>query len=158
MLKFYDVDNDYVKFLQLHDRQVPNISYAGNNKFLCGVVLSVNGVDYYAPVSSNTTIYRTSYPIKDSKGAVIATIRFCFMFPAPMSALTVKDFKQLRKTDRLYADLLQKEWNDCRDNAGSIINKALSVYKIGCNKEHKFNYTCCDFKLLESVFDGYIKL
>lgn len=33
MLKFYDIDENYVKYLQSIDRQIPNISYDTNNKF-----------------------------------------------------------------------------------------------------------------------------
>ena len=39
MIKFYDIDENYVKFLQKIDRQIPNIHYSTNNKFVCGVVL-----------------------------------------------------------------------------------------------------------------------
>ena len=157
MLKFYDVENNYVRFLQTHDKRIPNVSETGNSKFLCGVVLAINGVDYYAPISSNTNVYQTSYPIAGANGKIISTIRFCFMFPAPLTVLTEKNFKQIRKINNPYADLLQKEWVNCRDNEKLILNKALSVYNIGCNKEHKFNYTCCDFKLLEQVFGNYQK-
>jgi len=156
MLKFYDVDDNYVRFLQIHDNQVPNISYFSNNKFICGIVLSVNNSNYYAPVSHNTTVHRTSYPIKDSHGNIIATIRFCFMFPAPLSVLTVKDFAHIRTYDSKYADLLLKEWNDCNANTNAIISKANSVYQIGCNSSHYLNYTCCDFILLEQKMQEYI--
>ena len=44
MLKFYDIDEKYVQFLKTLDRQVPNIRYDTNNKFVCGVVLYVNRV------------------------------------------------------------------------------------------------------------------
>ena len=54
MLKFYDIDKDYVKFLKTLDRQVPNIEYTSNNKFVCGIVLEVNNVKYYAPISHKT--------------------------------------------------------------------------------------------------------
>ena len=47
MLKFYDIDEDYIKFLKTIDKQVPNVKYDSNNKFLCGVVLDINGVKYY---------------------------------------------------------------------------------------------------------------
>lgn len=33
--------------------------------------------------------------------------------------------------------------------------KALSVYKIGCNKKHRLNYICCDFKKLEEHYMEY---
>lgn len=31
-MKFYDIDENYVKFLQSIDRQIPNIHYGTNNK------------------------------------------------------------------------------------------------------------------------------
>jgi len=156
VLKFYDVDNNYVKYLQSHDKQIPNILYSSNNKFVCGIVLTVNDCDYYAPISSSTQLYRTSYPIKDSNGIIIATIRFCFMFPVPLDLLTEKDFSLIRQYDSAYADLLLKEWSDCKSNEAAILTKAQSVYKIGCNKSHKFNYTCCDFSFLELKMKEYI--
>ena len=149
MLKFYDVDEKYVKYLQSIDRQIPNISSDPNNKFIRGIVLEINGFNYYAPISSNTQIQRTNLPILDKHNRVVATIRFCFMFPAPLSVLTEKNFKLINSTDSKYADLLSIEYNYCVSNEARILAKAKSVYEIGCNKAHKFNYTCCDFKLLE---------
>lgn len=32
MFKFYNIDEDYVNYLQKIDRQVPNIHYSTNNK------------------------------------------------------------------------------------------------------------------------------
>lgn len=149
MLKFYDVDEQYVKYLQRIDKQIPNISYTTNNKFICGVVLSVNGFDYYAPISSNTQKQRTSLPILNKSGRTIATIRFCFMFPVLYQYLTEKDFYQVNQQDPKYADLLATEYNYCLANEPRILAKAQSVYAIGCNKDHVLNYTCCNFKLLE---------
>lgn len=58
-LSFYDIDKDYVKYLQkeeMNERdftKVPNIEYPGNlSKFTCGVVLDVHEYKYYVPVSS----------------------------------------------------------------------------------------------------------
>lgn len=33
MFKFYNIDEDYVKYLQKIDKQVPNNHYRTNNKF-----------------------------------------------------------------------------------------------------------------------------
>ena len=56
-LSFYDIDKDYVKYLQKEERnergftRVPNIEYPRNlPKFTCGVVLDVHGYKYYVPV------------------------------------------------------------------------------------------------------------
>ena len=37
----------------------------------------------------------------------------------------------------------------------TIYEKAHAVYKIGTNKSHRLNYTCCDFKLLEEHYKEF---
>lgn len=65
MLQFFDVNTDYVDWLKTIDKQIPNILYASHNKFVCGVILYIDGFSYYAPVSHNKKVYQTSFPIKD---------------------------------------------------------------------------------------------
>lgn len=154
MLKFYDIDENYVKYLQTIDGQVPNIHYSTNNKFVCGVVLNIDGVDYYAPISHTTKKYQTSLLIYN-KSIPISSIRFSFMIPAYDEVLTELNFSEISKRDKKYADLLKTEYDYCRINKATIYQKAQAVYKIGCNKEHKLNYTCCDFKKLESEYMKY---
>lgn len=61
---------------------------------MCGIVLEVNGVKYYAPISHKTEKQQTNLQIYD-KGKVISTIRFSFMIPAFDEVLKFKDFKIL---------------------------------------------------------------
>ena len=154
MLKFYDINKDYVKFLKTVDRQVPDIEYSSNNKFVCGIVLNVNGVKYYAPISHKTEKQQTNLQIFDN-GVPISTIRFSFMIPAFDEVLTFKDFRAIAKVDPDYAALLHAEHSYCSSHQTDIRNKALSVYHIGCNKNHRLNYTCCDFKKLEEHYLEY---
>jgi hypothetical protein len=57
-LNFFTVDADYVLYLQQveHEKRgfsrVPNMAYSDKykQKFLCGIVLQVNEVDYYVPI------------------------------------------------------------------------------------------------------------
>ncbi|MBQ9709300.1 MAG: type III toxin-antitoxin system ToxN/AbiQ family toxin [Clostridia bacterium] len=156
MLKFYDIETNYINYLKTIDCQIPDITYLTNNKFVCGVVLDINGITYYAPVSHTTKKYRTNQLIYD-KGQPISSIRFSFMFPAPQSVLTQKDFKQIRAVDPHYADIITAEYRYCAANEYSICQKAKSVYNIGCNKNHPMNYTCCDFKKLEALYLNYDK-
>jgi len=156
MLKFYDVEENYINYLKTIDRQIPDIAYTTNNKFVCGIVLDIDGVSYYAPISHTTKLYRTSKLIYD-KGRPISSIRFSFMFPAPKSVLTEKNFAQIRAIDPHYADVITAEYQYCIKNESDILQKARSVYNIGCNKEHQFNYTCCDFKKLEAEYSKYDK-
>ena len=157
MLKFYDIDEDYVKYLQAIDKQIPNISYDTNNKFVCGIVLNINDFNYYAPISSNKAIQKTNLPILNKDDNVIAAIRFCFMFPAPAEVLTEKNLRLIDAVNSKYADLLSTEYDYCLLNQQRILDKAKSIYKIGCNKKHVLNYTCCDFQLLEQSLAGYKK-
>ena len=154
MLKFYDIDEDYVRYLQTIDRQIPNIHYSTNNKFVCGVVLKINGVNYYAPISHTTKKYQTSMLIYENN-APISSIRFSFMLPAYEDVLTIKNFKQIAKIDQNYANIIASEYNYCLEHENEIRQKAQSVYNIGCNKNHRLNYTCCDFKKLEQVYMKY---
>ena len=140
MLKFYDIAEDYVKYLQTIDRQIPNIHYNTNNKFVCGIVFEIKGVKYYAPISHTVKKFQTSMLIYD-KGTPISSIRFSFMLPAYDEVLIEKNFKQIAKEDQNYA-------ND-------IYKKAEAVYRIGCNKNHQLNYTCCNFKKLEEEYLKY---
>jgi hypothetical protein len=92
-LSFYDIDKDYVKYLQkeeMNERdftKVPNIEYPGNlPKFTCGVVLDVHEYKYYVPVSSykmqkpdNILINIESERYNKVKGS----LRFNYMFPVP---------------------------------------------------------------------------
>ena len=156
MLKFYDVEENYINYLKTIDRQIPDIAYSTNNKFVCGIVLDIGGVTYYAPISHTTQRFRTSKLIYD-KGTPISSIRFSFMFPAPQSVLTQKNFAQIRAVDPNYADVITAEYRYCVRNENDILQKANSVYNIGCNKNHPYNYTCCDFKKLESEYMKYDK-
>ena len=154
MLAFYDVDPKYIDYLKTIDPRIPNIQYDRNNKFVCGVVLEINGIDYYAPISHMIKRQQTNIIIYDNNTA-IASIRFSFMFPALKDVLTKKDFRKIAQTDKPYADLLATELSYCSRNEAKLKSKALSVYRIGCNKEHVLNNVCCDFKALEAGFKLY---
>lgn len=149
MLKFFDVDTKYTDYLRQFEPKIPYINYGNNNKFVCGIVLSISEYNYFAPISSNKKQNKTSLLIKDRSNNALSSIRFSFMFPAPSSVLTIKDFKQIKNSDSKYADLLLKEYQYCRDNEPLILMMAEKVHNIGCNPNHVLSQYCCSFKLLE---------
>ena len=108
MLRFYDVDSNYIHYLQIFDSKVPNVEYTTNSKFVCGVVLEIDGIKYYAPISHFNKAQQTNFPIK-RRGEIISTIRFCFMFPATDDVLHEKVFANIAFEDQRYADLLNTE-------------------------------------------------
>ena len=155
MLRFYDIDVRYANYLRTIDSHIPNFEYDTHSKFVCGVVLNIDGIKYYAPISHNTNSARTSLLIYDN-GNPIASIRFSFMFPAFDAVITEKNFASEASVDRNYANLLAKEYAYCNAHKDDIFKKARYVYSIGCNRNHYLSSVCCDFKNLEAAYLSYI--
>ncbi|MCI7797332.1 MAG: type III toxin-antitoxin system ToxN/AbiQ family toxin [Mollicutes bacterium] len=162
-LKFYEVNIDYVNLLKEKEKEkrgvtkIPNIEYENSNKFLCGVVMQVDGLDYFAPVSSNKQKFGTSILITDNKGEVKSSIRFSFMFPVPKNLVTPKDFSKLSKSDY---SLVVKEAKFCKKNSEKIETFAKKIYskynkysKFEKRTEYQENFlsNCGDFKLYEEI-------
>ena len=65
-LKFYEVDSEYIKYLKENgDDKIPNIDYEKHKKFFCGIVLTINNFNYFAPVSSYNKKAHTVFLIMD---------------------------------------------------------------------------------------------
>jgi len=152
MLEFFQVEDQYIKFLQKFDKRIPIISYKTHDKFLCGTVLRIGNHHYYVPVSSVTKQMHTNFALYDAKGALLSSLRFCFMFLATAQVLTRISIKGIKQNDPQYAALLQEEWNYCRANEASILTIAKRVFKMGCNANHPLHYACCDFPMLEREY------
>lgn len=111
-LKFYEVDSEYIKYLRVNgDQKIPNIEYEKHKKFFCGIVLTINNFNYFAPVSSYNKKVHTSFLIMDKdretkKLKAISSLSFSFMFPCPIEYLSQKDFS---KEDEKYKILLRME-------------------------------------------------
>ena len=157
MIAFYEVDKQYADYLRTYESKVPQIQYEGKSKFVCGVVLVVNDCTYFAPISSQKDRQQTNIQITDKSGMVLSTIRFAYMFPAPIDILQKMDFHKVQETDPRYASLLQKEYEFCRAHEAQICEKARKVYEIGCNPDHVLNRYCCDFRLLEEKRKEYFQ-
>ena len=70
LLYFYNVKSEYIAYLSRFDSKVPRVDYSTDNrhdKFLCGIVLTVDKYDYFAPISSFAKQQRTNIIIKTRK-------------------------------------------------------------------------------------------
>lgn len=160
-LKFYEVDGEYIKYLKENgDSRIPNIEYNKHKKFFCGIVLTINNFNYFAPVSSFNrklhTVFLIKYKDKKTKeDKPISSLRFSFMFPCPIEFLSQKDFL---KEDKKYQILLRKELHYCNVNIEKIKKQSISVYKLGMNENTRKKYNICDFKKLEEKCLEYLSL
>ena len=157
LLFFYEVNADYITYLLRFDPKVPKVDYSAANrhdKFLCGIVMSMNGHDYFAPISSFKTPQRTNIIIKDENGKALSSIRFSFMIPVPSGAVAVKRINDEPSSE--YRRLLNWELRFCRNNANAIYRLAKFIYNTATAKKDMIMVkNCCDFKKLETACAEY---
>lgn len=164
-LKFYIVPNSYVDYLQKAEIQkrgfsrVPNLDYGENRKqkFVCGIVLNINNINYFAPITSYKDKKPDNFLILNSNGdKVVSSLRFNYMFPVPMEILTLYSFKTI--SDAKYRTLVQQEYRYCVDNQEDIRKSAYRTYKrVLLGKDKGLVHNSCDFLLLEEKCQEYIQ-
>lgn len=153
-LNFYDIDINYINYLKNFEPKVPDIKYNKHDKFMCGVVLKIDDIDYFAPISSFCDKQRTNFIILNENGRPISSIRFSFMLPAHQSLLKLRDFS---KEDEKYRYLLLQEYKYCNKHKEEIYRKARYVYKrVISGYDKMMAKNCCNFKLLESKYREYL--
>ena len=162
-LSFYDVNKEYIAFLKKVETDargftyVPDMEYNGEQKFLCGVVLDINGFKYYVPVTSykqrqseNILIVFEHHKYNKIKGS----LRFNYMFPVPDECLCERIIKNEPNVVRRM--FLNDQLQFCIDNEPRILNQALRTYNVvnkGLNKGLLNN--ACMFGLLEKACSEY---
>ena len=156
-LNFFEVETAYTAYLSNIDKRVPKVDYSAagsHDKFLCGIVLDVNGHDYFAPISSFRIPQRTNVIIKDNNGKAVASIRFSFMIPVPPDVVSLKRIAD--EASPQYRILLNMELRFCRRNANAIYSRAKFVYDaVTVKKDPLMLKNCCDFKALETACAEY---
>ena len=159
-LYFYYASKDYIDFLKNAERaehsstRVPDVDYTHKQKFLYGAVLTIDGMNYYVPVSSYSKPQQDLILIKDKAGAVKGSLRFSYMIPIPQECLQKLDINQFESAD--YRVKVSKELAFVRRNRDKIFKKAKSTYNAVISKR-KYDPNYCDFKLLESAFIAYCR-
>lgn len=161
-LDFYIVPNSYITYLQKAESikrgftRVPNMDYGKNHKpkFICGIVLKINDVSYFVPVSSYKFKKPDNFLICDKNGNTISSLRFNYMFPVPLEII-----KQRRidiEPDLKYRALLAQELKYCKDHQDTIRNLAKRTHKrVMLAKSPTLVKNSCDFSFLEQKCQEY---
>jgi protein AbiQ len=161
-LNFYIVDLDYVDFLKRaeYDKRgfsrIPNMEYSKKHKpkFLCGIVLQVNSIDYYVPVTSYKQQKPDNFLIKVDNGQTVSSLRFNYMFPIPVGLTSVRNISG--EPDYAYRILLSQELRYCIKNQETIQYLAERTYKrVLLGKDQGLVKNSCDFLLLEQKCTEY---
>lgn len=155
-LNFYTVDSAYVEYLKDAETKkrgftrVPNMDYGPNRKqkFLCGIVLQIDDVNYYVPVSSYKKNRHDNFLIIADSGDVVSSLRFNYMFPIPDGVIQERIINT--EPDIKYRALLSQELRFCIKNQDTIRKLAERTYKrVRLGKNPGLVHNSCDFALLE---------
>ena len=149
-LTFYNVNDDYIKYLRKFDSKVLYNKPDNQRRHYVGFVLKINDISYLVPLSSKirkkndvTTIIPNIFTEKQKLEAdfdtkypkYIASIKFNNMIPVYDKVIEKIDLSELAETeDGLnYNNLLGKEIIYCNENKDNIIKKANKTYEM-CKK------------------------
>ena len=144
------MNKEYADFLRdekYGDRCVPYTDYTASRKFFIGVVVAVDGVDYFAPISSNKNSSPASFYIIEND-RVIATVRMNFMFPVVHGVYKPLDISSLKSTK--YRRLVDYEYRFCNKHREKIRALAEFVYRHRAQRNEKIgDCYIVNFKKLE---------
>jgi protein AbiQ len=161
-LNLYSVSDKYIKYLrQFEDKIYDNKEEIRTHerKYL-GIVLTVNGFNYYIPMSSPKKSDYIDYEKKiirtDTKtiirisegGRLYGTLRISNMIPVPITEL--EPYILSDENDLKYREVILGELRYINNNSNKIMKYAKTVYKQKIkNIDIGYIKNTVDFKLLE---------
>ncbi len=176
-LKLYEVSEEYISYISTVEKNVFSSKENDRNhtrKYL-GIVYSINGYNYYIPLSSpKNSDYRLENGVQKIRGSIIpiiritaqsssgelelkGTLKLSNMIPVPASELTLYDMEH--EQDLFYKALIHKEMLFIRKNKNKIIQNAKILYKQKKESNPAIGYlkNTVDFTLLEQMHDKFIE-
>lgn len=157
-LKFYEVNPKYIDYLipfapHLFHNKKPG---QHNDRKYIGVVFTINGFEYFAPLSSFKDKHRK---MKDGLDFIkiknYAVINLNTMFPVPSSERTYVDINAERNPQ--YRNLLLAEYRFIKAIQEKIRKNAKTLYHIKMKDGNSTALAkrCNDFSALESACTAY---
>ena len=159
-LKLYEINAGYITYLSTYAPHLFQNKKPGqkNERKYIGIVLQINGFNYFAPLSSFKDKHRLMkegldfIKIKD-----YAVINLNNMFPVPLCETKYVDIRNER--DPHYRSLLLAEYRYIKSIQEKIWKNAQNVYKIKIKDGDGSSLAkrCNDFLLLEKACADYMK-
>lgn len=159
-IKLYEVNADYIDYLSAYAPHLFQNKKAGqkNERKYIGIVFQINGLDYFAPLSSfKPKHHRMKEAIDFIKVKDYAVINLNNMFPVPLTQRKYVDIRSER--DPHYRALLLAEYRFIKSIQEKIRKNAQNVYKIKIKEgtSSALAKRCNDFLALEKACKEYIK-
>lgn len=162
---FYYVDEKYIQYLkevEIKERgftTVPNVEYTNHKKFVYGVIMEVNNIDYFVPSSSYKKAQQDNLLIKieDHKKYIVrGSMRFNYMIPVPKKCLIPVDFNG-EDFDEREKIMLRKEYKSCLHMLSKAQKKAVKTYyRVNQGADENLIKNSCMFNVLERAYISYL--
>ena len=168
-LKWYVVDNQYVGYLKEFDNKVENINYNERIKPYIGILITINEINYYVPISS---VKEKHYKMNEDmdfikimeNDRILGVLNLNNMIPIDDENVKVLKYKEIDdyrkfKNDKersLYISFLSFELGLINNQIDKIKSNTIELYNEKLNRPNsKISKRCCDFKLLEQKCEEY---
>jgi len=156
-IKLYEVNPGYVEYLMPYAPHLFRNKQSGqqNERKYIGVVLTVNGMDYFAPLSSFKEKHsRMREGLDFIKVKNYAVINLNNMFPVPAGQHSYVDIS--RERNPKYKSLLQAEYRYIKSIQEKIRKNAAALYRLKLNGSvSPLTKRCNDFVILENLCRQY---
>lgn len=160
---FYMVDAEYCDYLRKSDPCVPYTMDRKAIRPFVGIVFSVNGFHYYAPLTSPKPKHlhmKSQIDFLKINGGEWGAINFNNMIPVHPSCLKKVEMKILEtdsKQDVAYKNLLANQLSWCNSHREIILKQAQKLYQtiVGGKAWGNLASRCCNFALDERQYELY---
>lgn len=159
-MELYRVDTEYYNYLHYYEAKIPYIEDEKENRPFIGVILNVNGKNFFAPLTSPK---RKHLIMKDMQDFLkiddgrLGGINLNNMMPIPKCYL--EKIKLYELEDEKYKIMLKKQIRWINQNSLRIHNRARNLYYLILNGHttEQLLKRCCDFRLLERKCDDFMR-
>lgn len=161
---FYTVDTCYCDYLRKSDPRVPYTMDCKENRPFIGIVFSVNGFHYYAPLTSPKPKHlhmKNQIDFIKIQGGEWGAINLNNMIPVHPYSLTKVEMRISEtdsSSDRAYKNLLSNQLTWCNSHRELILKQAEKLYRLIVDEQAwgTLAKRCCNFTLDESLCAAYI--
>lgn len=167
-LNIYTIPNNYITYLQDYETENRGLTKVSNvngdnynyEKLYVGIVLSINNILYFAPLSHPKNHYETnrrffnrvSIHIKDRNDS-LGRIMLCYMIPLASMPQPI-DINSIQ--DIYYRNLLVKQYFFLQSHTEEIKQKANKLYSQIKQGNHYLSNACCDLNILEKACQQWV--
>lgn len=159
-MELYKVDYEYYHYLHYYEPKIPYIEQEKENRPFIGVILDVNGKNFFAPLTSPKKKHLMMKDMQDFlkiEGGKLGGINLNNMMPIPKCYLEKIEIETIE--DKKYRRMLKKQISWINQNELRIHNRARNLYYLIINGHttKQLLKRCCNFRLLERKCDDFMK-